>query len=80
MKVDGVSSWGFSDIPEKYRERKAYDISMEELEELHKSYDVAIIHVRQPQPSKKQLANGAKSVPDLIMLALDTPGGWFRQR
>jgi hypothetical protein len=80
IKVDGVWPWGFKEIPEKYKEHKAYEISMEELAELTKEYDVAFMHIKQTQPSKKEMSRGAKPVPDLFLMALDSPAGKFRMR
>lgn len=53
---------------------------IDEFLELSKEYDVAIMHLKQPQPTKKAIKRGEKPVPDKIALVVDVKGGRFTMR
>lgn len=82
MKLDCVYMWvePQENCPEKFRGNGPFEVTLEDLETLSKSYDVAIMHLRQKQPTKKEQQAGALPVPDKVTLALDSIGGKFRQR
>ena len=80
MQIKEVYSWVDSKIPEKYKDKKDFDITGEELFELAQTFEVAIMHIRYEQPTKKELARGAKLIPNEFYIALDEPGKHYRQR
>jgi hypothetical protein len=83
MRIDEVRTWwGNEDrVPAWLRGKTApFEISEAQLDELSQLFDVAVMHHRQPQPTKHERSQGAKPVPDLRVLWLDDVGGKFRQR
>lgn len=82
MQIDGIWRWlGNEVLREKFTTGKfPIEITMEDIVELSDKYDVAFMHVRQDQPSKKERAKGAKTVPPQLHLVLDELGGKFRSR
>lgn len=84
MLFDQVYLWvgiDEKDTPAEWREIKfPIDISLERIAELSEKFDVAIVHVKQTQPSRKERGKGAKPVPPKLCLRLDELGGGFRCR
>jgi hypothetical protein len=84
MKVDFVYFWiPGEEIQKKYAKFVGdgpFEVSPEDLESLVGDYDVAFMHFRQQQPTKKQRLAGAAEVPDKVALCLDQRAGKFRQR
>lgn len=83
MKVDFVVFWVGQPRPEKYAKfagEGPFEVTPEDLESLVADYDVAFMHYRQEQPTRKQRNAGAPEVPDLLGLCLDDRAGKFRQR
>ena len=80
MKFDRVRHWVGGELPIQYRPAIPHTVSGEELLELSKFYDVAIMHHKQPQPTKKAIKKGAEPVPDYLILWFDDKGSNFRQR
>lgn len=56
------------------------EISPERIAQLSEKFDVAIVHVKQQQPSRKERAKGAKPIPPKLSLRLDECGGAFKNR
>jgi len=82
MQIDGTWCWlGNAVLPEKFSTGKfPVEITMEDIAELSGKYDVAFMHIEQDQPSKKERAKGAKTVPPKLYLVLDELCGKFRSR
>lgn len=80
MKVDFVKHWYGGTVPEKFQGKGPFEFTAEDFIALSEDNDVAIMHFKQLQPSRKELGRGAKPVPDLVGLCLDVKGGKFRQR
>lgn len=82
MQVHYFATWrgGIVRIPQKFISSDPIEVSWEEVQALIAEYDVAFMHIPQPQPSKKERGRGAKPVPHKIMLAVDVKGYGFKQR
>jgi hypothetical protein len=81
MRVDEVSAWGSENwVPEKFRGPGPHELSEADLDDLSQRFDVALVHLEQDQPTKRERGRGVKSVPPRRVLWLDVVGGKFRQR
>lgn len=84
MLIDEVYLWfgiDEKDIPPDVKKmRFPFEISLERIAELSEKFDVAIVHVKQLQPSRKERSKGAKPVPPKLSLRLDELGGAFKCR
>ena len=80
MRIDIVAHWMGSELPEKFRGEGPFEVAPEEFVALSATYDVALMHERQPMPTRRQQQAGVRQAPDQVLLALDHPGGRFRQR
>jgi hypothetical protein len=80
MRFDAVAHWLGKPLPAYLVEHMADDIPMKEIEALARVHDIAIMHQRQPQPTRRQQRQGAKYVEDKVTLWVDDLGGKFRQR
>ena len=82
MQIDGIWCWcGNELLPEKFRtENFPFEVTMEDIVKLSAKYDIAFMHFKQEQPSRKEKAKGAKPTPPELYLVLDELGGKFRSR
>jgi hypothetical protein len=81
MKVDAVLDWSGQPLKEgKFSGSGPFEVSGQDIIDLCDSWDVAIHHVPQQQPTRRQQRAGVPPVPDCIAILLDTKGGRHRQR
>jgi hypothetical protein len=80
MRIDIVGHWLGGELPEHLKGDGPFEVSGEEILRLAETYDVAIMHHKQVQPSKREQRQGAKPMPDKLGLWLDHKGGRFHQR
>ena len=82
MQIYGTWCWlGNEVLPEKFTTGKfPVEVTMEDIVSLSEKYDLAFMHFKQEQPSRKEKAKGAKPIPPELYLVLDELGGKFRCR
>ncbi len=80
MKVEYVFHSVGKEVPDKFKGPGPYEITFADLAVLILAYDVAFMHARQPELTKRQKQAGAIPPPDRIHLVLDDKGKHFAQR